>query len=214
MKELTVDMNQRQVRLVQAEGQPAPSFILFNSSGLVYGVFPIEKQLTASLIAFKNPVARASAYVNLYENMLNGRGLAPRQLLDVYRQALTQEPEELNLKLLTGQTTDIYWKFLKPQERTALAPILEKELWQAMQQNPAPNAKKLLFKANQSVALTKMAQNQLYQVWSKEQAPTGVKLTEEDYTSLALALAVRDYAAEPPILEKQLNRIQNTDRKK
>nr|WP_245849623.1 M1 family aminopeptidase [Hymenobacter crusticola] len=214
VKELTVNMSERQVRLPDAEGQAAPSFILFNSSGLGYGVFPVEKQMTAGLASLQNPVARASAYVNLYENMLNGRVIAPKQLLDVYRQLLTKEPEELNLKLLTGQVSEIYWKFLPTQERTALALALEKDLWQAMQQNAAPNAKKLLFKAYQSVALTKPAQDQLYQVWAKEQAPAGVKLTEDDYTALAQALAVRDYPAESPILEKQLTRIKNADRQK
>nr|WP_229755324.1 M1 family aminopeptidase [Hymenobacter cavernae] len=214
VKELTVNMSERQVRLPEAVGQPAPSFILFNSSGLGYGVFPIEKQMTAGLASLQNPVARASAYVNLYENMLNGRVVAPRQLLDAYRQLLTKEPEELNLKLLTGQMSELYWKFLLPQERLTLAPALEQELWQAMQQNAAPNSKKLLFKTYQSVALTKSAQDQLYQVWDKEQAPAGVKLTEDDYTALAQALAVRDYAAASPILDRQLTRIQNADRKK
>ncbi|QJX49317.1 aminopeptidase [Hymenobacter taeanensis] len=213
-KEVTVNMNQRQVELPQPEGKVAPAFILYNSSGLGYGVFPVDKQLTTGLGQLRNPVARAAAYVNLYENMLIGRSLAPRQLLDVYRKALPQEKEELNLKLLTGQLTDIYWKLLKPADRLALAPALERELWHAMQQNPAANSKKLLFKAYQSVALTKDAQTRLYQIWDKEQAPAGVKLTEDDYTALALALAVRDYPASTPILPKQLTRIQNPDRKK
>ncbi|WP_317239059.1 M1 family aminopeptidase [Hymenobacter sp. 5516J-16] len=213
-KELTVNMNQRQVSVPQAAGEPAPAYILFNSTGLGYGVFPVDKQLTAGLTALQNPVARAAAYVNLYENMLNGRSIAPQQLLAVCRQALPKEKEELNVKLLTGQLTDIFWKLLKPAERVALAPALEKELWQVLQQNPAPNAKKLLFKAYQSVALTQEAQTRLYHIWDKQQAPAGVKLTEDDYTALALALAVRDYPAATPILPRQLTRIQNPDRRK
>ncbi|TGE04886.1 M1 family metallopeptidase [Hymenobacter fodinae] len=213
-KEVTVNMNQRQVVLPQVESKVAPAFMLFNSTGLGYGVFPVDKQLTTGLGQLQNPVARAAAYVNLFENMLLGRSLAPRQLLEVYRKMLPQEKEELNIKLLTGQLTDIYWKLLKPADRLALAPTLERELWQIMQQNPAANSKKLLFKAYQSVALTKEAQTRLYQIWNKEQAPAGVKLTEDDYTALALALAVRDYPASTPILPKQLTRIQNPDRKK
>ncbi|WP_311136534.1 M1 family aminopeptidase [Hymenobacter cellulosilyticus] len=197
-KEVTVNMNQRQVVVPQPAGKVAPAFILFNSTGLGYGVFPIGKQLTTGLSQLPSPVARAAAYVNLYENMLNGRSIAPRQLLEVYRQTLPKEKEELNLKLLTGQLTDIYWKLLKPADRRVLAPVLEKELWQALQHNPAANAKKLLFKTYQSVALTQEAQSRLYQIWQAQQAPAGVKLTEDDYTSLALALAVRDYPAPVP----------------
>ena len=214
VKELTVNMNQRQVTLPEAVGETAPTFILFNSTGLGYGVFPIDKQLTANLTKLQNPVARAAAYVNFYENMLNGRAVAPRQLLEVYRQALPKEQEELNIKLLTGQATDIFWRLLRPAERVALAPTLEKELWQMMQQNPAASSKKLLFKAYQSVALTRAAQTRLYDIWNQEQAPAGIKLTEDDYTALALALAVRDYPAATPILPKQLARIQNPDRQK
>ncbi|OON69459.1 M1 family metallopeptidase [Hymenobacter sp. CRA2] len=213
-KELMVNMSQRQIAVPGAVGEAEPAFLLFNSTGLGYGMFPIDEQLTAGMARLTNPVARAANYVNLYENMLSGRYFAPRQLLDVYLRELPREQEELNIRLLTGQLTDIYWKLLRPQERAALAPALEKALWQTLQQNKAPNAKKLLFKACQSAALTQDAQTRLYQIWDKQQPPAGVKLTEEDYTALALALAVRDYPASQPILPRQLARIQNPDRRK
>ena len=212
-KELTVNMTERTVALPQAVGEPAPSFILFNSTGLGYGVFPVAPPLPAQLTTLKNPVARAAAYVNLYENMLNGQIIKPLALLNLYRQALTREPEELNLKLLTGQANAIFWQFLSPSQRLTVVPALEQDLWAALQKNPAANSKKLLFKTYQSVALTKTAQDRLYQIWQAQQAPIGVKLTEDDYTALALALAVRDYAAPAPILPAQLTRVKNTDRR-
>ncbi|HEX8506998.1 MAG TPA: M1 family aminopeptidase [Hymenobacter sp.] len=212
-EELAVNMDQRSVTLPQAAGKPVPSFILFNSTGLGYGVFPVAQQLTAQLARLKNPVARASAYVNLYENMLNGQATKPLELLTVYRQALTREPEELNLKLLTGQVSDIFWHLLSPAQRRAVVPALEQDLWAALQKTASANSKKLLFKTYQSVALTPAAQTCLYQIWQTEKAPTGVKLTEDDYTALALALAVRDYAAPQPILPQQLARIKNPDRR-
>ena len=212
-KELTVDMADRTVALPQAVGAPAPSFILFNSTGLGYGVFPVARQLPAQLPALPNPVARAAAYVNLYENMLNGQVLRPLALLAVCRQALTREPEELNLKLLAGQATDIFWHFLRPAQRLAVGAALEADLWAALQHNSSANARKLLFKAYQSVALTPAAQARLYQIWQAQKAPANVKLTEDDYTALALALAVRDYAAPASILPAQLARIKNPDRR-
>jgi len=216
-KELTVNMNQRAVALPQAVGEPAPGFVLFNATGLGYGVFPVARQLAARVTALPNPVARAAAYVNLYENMLRGAVVAPQELLAVYRQALTREPEELNLKLLTGQASAIFWQFLSPAQRLVVGPKLEAELWVALQTNALPNAKKLLFKTYQSVALTQPAQTRLYDVWQSQKAPAGVKLTEDDYTALALALAVRDYSPEhgptpAPILPRQLARIKNVDR--
>ncbi|WP_347160061.1 M1 family metallopeptidase [Pontibacter chitinilyticus] len=214
VKELTVNMNKPEVALAEATGAPVPDFILFNSTGQGYGVFPVDARLRDKLYTLEDPVARASAYITLYENMLNGRAVKPRQLLGLYRTGLSREPEELNLRLLSGQLSDIYWKLLTTAQREQLAPALEQELWSAMQQNTAANAKKLLFKTYQSIALSKAAQERLYKVWQSQVAPDGVKLSEDDYTSLALALAVRDYPESDALLNKQLNRIQNPDRKK
>ncbi|EMR02307.1 M1 family metallopeptidase [Cesiribacter andamanensis] len=209
-----VQMNQPQLRLKTIEGAKKPLYVLFNASGEGYGVFPVDTRNPATPFGLSDPVARASAYINLYENMLNGRSVAPRQLLDLYRSGLRQESEELNLKLLTEQMSDLYWRLLPAAERQALAPQLEEELWQAMRDNKDPNAKKLLFKAYQSMALSTEAKNRLYTLWESEKAPVGVVLTEDDYTALALALVLREYPAPSPILERQISRIPNPDRKK
>lgn len=208
-----VTIYQKQMQVPAATGKKVPDYILFNSSGIGYGVFPTDEKMLPQLATVKSPVARAAAYISLYENMLNGRFITPEKLLHTYRAILSQETEELNLKLLTGQLGSIYWRFMKPETRRALAPTLEKEIWEAMEKTRFPNFKKLLFKTYQNITLTKAAQTQLYQIWEKEQAPAGVKLTEDDFTSLAQALALREYAA-PDILLRQLRRIQNPDRRK
>ena len=190
-----------------------PKRIVFNSTGLGYGVFPAAPDLPTIVPQLKNPVARAASYVNLYENMLKGQVATPLQLLTAYRTALAREPEELNLKLLTGQASAVFWQFLTPAQRRAVGPALEADLWAALSKNPAPNAKKQLFKTYQSVARTPAAQTRLYDIWRTQKAPAGLKLTEDDYTALALALAVRDYAAPAPILPAQLARIKNDDRR-
>jgi aminopeptidase N len=190
-----------------------PRRIVFNSTGLGYGVFPAAPDLPATVAQLKDPVARAASYVNLYENMLRGEVVKPLELLAAYRPALAREPEELNLKLLTGQASAVFWQFLTPAQRRAVGPGLEADLWAALLKTPAPNAKKQLFKTYQSIARTPAAQTRLYQIWQTQKAPAGLKLTEDDYTALALALAVRDYAAPAPILPAQLARISNDDRR-
>ena len=188
-----------------------PTSIIFNYTGIGYGVFPTSAAQAALLPGLRSPVARAAAYVNLYENMLNGQALSPTQLLGFVRRTLGREPEELNLKLLTGQASAVFWQFLTPAQRRAMGPGLEADLWAALLKSPAPNAKKQLFKTYQSVALTPAAQRRLYQIWRTQKPPAGLKLTEDDYTALALALAVRDYPA--PILPAQLACISNPDRR-
>jgi len=210
---LPVNMSQREVAVPLPTGKGTLSYVLLNSQGLGYGVFPVAPQAADQLASLADPVARASTYIALYENMLSGRGLAPRPLLDRYITQTAHETNDLNIKLLTGQLSTIFWQFLKPAEREALAPTLEKSLWQAMLAQPKPGEQKLYFKAYQSVALTLEAQKRLHGIWRSQRAPGQVKLTEDDYTALALALAVRDYPAPRPILPQQLARITNVDRR-
>ena len=211
--EITVNMTQPTVDLRDAIGKPAPLFVVFNSTGQGYGRFPIDSAMLPNLMRLSNPVTRASAYINLYENMLAGSMVSPAQLADAYRSLLDKETEELNLRLLTGQLSDIVWQFTTPTDRPALAVAVEKAAWTALEKAGNPGNKKLLFRLYQSVALSTEARQRLYNIWNSQQAPTGVTLTEDDYTSLALALAVRDYPADG-ILERQLARIKNPDRQK
>ena len=210
-QQLTVRMSQPEVRVPLPAG--APASVLLNAQGLGYGVFPVAPAVADDLAALTDPVTRASVYVALYENMLGGRGLAPRPLLSRYLAQTAHETNDLNIKLLTTQLGDIYWKFLPPAQRRALAPTVEKALWQAMQAQAKPGEQKLYFQAYQRVALTPEAQKRLYDIWQSQQAPGLVKLTEDDYTSLALALAVRAYPAAQPLLPQQLARIKNPDRR-
>jgi aminopeptidase N len=210
--EYTVHMDQQQLRLKDLEGQSIPKYIIFNSSGQGYGLFPVDKKMLPFITSSNNPVMRASGYINLYENMLSGNTITPGELLKYYQAILSKETEELNLRLLTTHISDVFWRFLLPTTRRAVAASLQPKLWQAMMNEKSANKKKLLFKAFQSIALTRDAEDTLYHIWKKEQPPLGVKLTEEDYTSLALSLAVRDYPV-AGILEEQVKRIRNVDRK-
>ena len=212
VEELTVNMNQAQVELPEAIGKPAPSFIVFNSSGQGYGLFPVDTTMISKLATLKNPVTRAAAYINLYETMLTGQ-TRPEKLTATYTNLLGHEPEELNVRLLTSQLSDIVWNFTRPEKRPALAASVEQATWQAMEQETGAGTRKLLFRLYQAVALSQQAQDRLYTIWNTQKAPTGVTLTEDDYTSLALALAVRDYPA-MDILTNQLARIKNPDRRK
>lgn len=212
IEEMSVNMNTQQVIVDSAKGKPVPEFILFNSSGRGYALFPVDTKMLFRLTALKSPVMRASAYINLYENMLSKKDVTPKQLMEVYKTLLAKETEELNLRLITGQMADIFWRLILPAERANEATALETILWETMQNETVANKKKILFKTYQSIALGKEAQDTLYAIWKSEKPPKGVKLTEEDYTSLALTLAVKDYP-EAGILQQQLSRIQNPDRR-
>jgi len=212
-EELTVNMNVSSVHLTAAAGRKVPQGILFNSSGHGYGVFPVDAGVLPRLSSLKDPVMRASAYINLYENMLDGRGISPRRLLELDQAALSGETEELNLGIILDQVTSIYWRFLSLQVRDSLAGSLENDLWQAMLNAGTGNLKKLLFRTYGNIVVSRSGVERLYKIWKDQQPPAGVKLSEEDYTGMAAALALRGYPEQEVILQEQLSRIQNGDRR-
>ena len=231
--ELTVNMNQPTVELTEAIGKPIPQHIIFNTSGQGYGLFPFDTLTGLQVEMVKSPVTRAATYINLYENMLAGQVISPAFLASFYTYLLETESEELNLRLISSQLSDIIWNFTRPEKRPAIAAFAEQQAWRAMEQETAPRPsslgpsspgpsspgpsslgkKKVLFRLYQNIALSQQAKDRLYAIWKDQKAPSGVTLTEDDYTSLALALAVRDYPADG-ILMKQLARIKNPDRRK
>ncbi len=210
---LQVNADRAMVTLPAAASKAVPLAVLLNASGQGYGLFPADQQLLAQLPSLKNAVMRASAYISLYENMLSGRAVTPLQLLKTYCGLLTVEREELNLNLLLDQLSAVFWRFLSPAARLKQTPVVEQALWKALAQVPAGNAKKLLFKTYSGIALSRAAQDSLFTIWKTQQPPAGIRLAEDDYTALAAALAIRDYPGYEQVLQEQLSRIQNTDRR-
>ncbi len=209
-EELTVNMQQQSVTIETAAGKPVPAFVLFNTTGQGYGLFPIDKKALPYISGY-SPVIRAASYINLYENMLAG-SVTPAELLQFYSAQLTAETEELNLRQITSQISNIYWQFTTPAVRNQLAASMENDVWNAMTRAATAGRKKLLFRLYEGIAQTNTAKEKLYNIWQQQQPPAGVKLSEDDYTSLALDLAVRDYPV-ANLLQQQLQRIQNPDRK-
>jgi aminopeptidase N len=226
VEELTVNMNSASVRVDKAVGKEEPLCVVFNSSGQGYGLFPVDMHALpwlagaggmapagAGVAAAPTAAMRASAYINLYENMLAGMAVTPRQLLAYDRRALSREPEELNLNILLEQVNSVFWRFLSPPLRDSMAGGLERDLLQAMDVVTSGNEKKLLFRAFSNIALSQEGQDRLFLIWKNRQPPAGVKLSEDDYTNLAVALALRDYPEYRAVLAEQVSRIQNKDRK-
>ncbi len=209
--EITVNMAGPNVVVTEAFGKAVPEYILFNSTGQGYGVFPVDSAMPVPA-NLRNPLMRASAIINLYENMLSGAAMPPDSFLLKNLAALRSEEEELISSLLAGYITDVYWRLLRPANRQAMGPGVEKQLWQMLQDDIPANKKKIIFRTYQSLALTGPALDNLYHIWKGQRAPAGVKLTEDDYIALALSLALKEHA-DTSILSVQQARITNPDRK-
>ncbi|AEV96667.1 aminopeptidase [Niastella koreensis] len=209
---IPVNMNTAGMQLKAASGLTKPLFILFNSDGIGYGLFPADKAMQEQLFTQQSAVSRAAAYVNIYENVLSGRYMTPAELLALLTKGLAIEKEETNLRLLTNYIASLYWTFTRAADRIAFSTQLETALWNAMEAQTQPNNKKVLFRAYQNVYVSEVAGKRMYEIWQLQQPPAGIKLAEEDYTSLALTLALKNDTA-ATVITQQRNRMSDADKK-
>ncbi|MCT4179782.1 aminopeptidase [Elizabethkingia anophelis] len=211
IEKVDVRFSEKQQDITELKGRQKPLFVLQNSSGIGYGVFNVDNDLISGFSLIKDPVSRASAYISLYENMLVGSGITPQELLHFFAGQLQKESTELNLRLITGYISGIYWGFLTESIRNKESESLENIVWNALQKQAAVNNKKNLFDCYQGIFQSKKAYDNLYTIWKSQTAPQSITLNDEDFTSLALALSLRNNNNND-LLQEQLTRIKNPDR--
>ena len=212
VKVLSVNIKDRNLSLKEAIGLEKPLNIIYNYNGFGYGVFPLDGNIE-SVLALKDEVARASTYINIYENTLTGN-VAPGKAFDCFIKGIQQEENELVLKIITNQTSNVFWKFLTEKQQNKAQKQLEDVLYKRLQANLSSNIKKTLFNLFSSIAYSNSAKAKLYSLWSKEKVIQSLKLNEDDYTNMAMNLAIFKHAKADEILNKARTTITNPDKQK
>lgn len=209
---VSVDIKKGELDLTSVKGLEKPVYYLFNADGMGYGLFPVDPEMLKSISSISEPLERASIYINLYENTLAGNYLKPVEALNLLTKMLDIEKNELNLKLITGYLSTLYWSFIAPKERLAISDKLEKSILDALGRQEQANCKKILFNAYRSVYLSASASKKMMEIWEKKSPPEGVKLTEDDYINLAVSIALR---ADTPttVVARQIEKTENIDRR-
>ncbi|HUF46396.1 MAG TPA: M1 family aminopeptidase [Vicinamibacterales bacterium] len=216
VREFAVTLAQAEAEVAEAVGLPVPDWVLPVGGGLGYGDFVLDDQTLSSLpaatAAIRDPVTRGAAWVALWETMLEGR-VAPDRLLASLMTALPRETDELLVDRLLGYTRTAFWRFTEPDERARLAPRLESTLRSGLSRAGSTSARAAWFNTLRSVATTGTTLFWLERVWRGDERIGGLPLSENDLSELALDLAVRDIEGAAAILETQLDRITNPDRR-
>jgi aminopeptidase N len=213
---LTVEMTGREVEVQKATGLPAPRYVLPTGGGWAYGDFTLDKTTLAYLVAnlpdVADPLTRGSAWVTLWDAMLDGQ-VPPDAFLDLTLRALPRETDEQLTSRVLGYASNTWWRFVDQPQRTTRAARFESLLREGLAQAGTPSQKASWFGTLRNVALTPATVNWLRQVWEKKETVSGLPLAEADYTSLALELAVRQVDGWSDVLKTQLSRIENPDRR-
>jgi aminopeptidase N len=191
-------------------------WVLPTGGGLGYGDFVLPSEmleaLATDLPTITDPLTRGAAVLTLWESMLEGR-ISPARLRDALMTALPVERDELNVTRLIGQLQSIFWRFTSPSDRAATAPRLEAVLKDGLTRATTVSLKSTWFNALKNTATTPETITWLQQVWNRSTPIPGLKLSENDEADLAMELALRGGAESETMLDAQLTRIQNPDRK-
>jgi aminopeptidase N len=157
-------------------------------------------------------LTRGAAIVTLWEEMLDGR-VRPNALADLLLAAVAREKDELNVERMLGYTQQLYWRFLDPKTRAAIAPRLDATLRAGMTDAASQSLKSAWFNAIRDTAEGANTLAWLERVWRQTETIPGLVLAESDYITLAQELAVRGVGNAEEILATQIERTQNPDRK-
>ncbi len=200
----------------EAAGLPTPAWVLPVGRGLGYGFFDLDPAtndyLAQSLHEIADPLTRGAALVAIWESMLEGT-VAPSSVLQELMTALPRETDELNVQQMLDDLRTAYWRFTTAGDRRALAPGLETLLRSGLDRATTTSAKAAWFAALRSVALTPETMAWLKQVWSHDVSIAGLPLAEADEADLTVDLALREVPGTPALLDAQLLRFKNPDRK-
>lgn len=212
----TVTLDGERADATNAVDLPVPLYVLPNGGGWAYGRFAVDRTtleyLSTSIFEIADPLTRGSAWVTLWDAMLEHE-VTPDVFVDLALAALPLETDEQLTSRVLGYTRRAWWRFLSPDQRAARAEALEALLRQSLDAATTPSLKSAWFSALRDVGMTASSVAWLRQVWSRETTVTGLPLAEQDYIALAEALAVREVAGWREVLESELARIENPDRK-
>ncbi|OXB01515.1 peptidase M1 [Flavobacterium oncorhynchi] len=213
VKVLTANIKEQNLVLKEAVGLEKPLAVVYNYNGFGYGVFPLDENNLKYIATLKDEVARASSYSNLYENTLIGN-ISPEKAYDCFLKGVQTEENELVLRIASNNLNTIYWRLFTEKQQNKVQKQLETVLNERLQANLSANIKKTLFGLFSSIAYSDSAKAKLYQIWNKEIVIPGLKLNEDDFTNMAMNLAIFKHEKADEILEKTRTTITNPDKKK
>ncbi|MBL7851868.1 MAG: hypothetical protein JNN04_13280 [Cyclobacteriaceae bacterium] len=183
-----------------------------NYDGRGYGYFHADTEvLQATWRTEKAAVTRAAVWMTLWESFLR-EPISPISFSQEIMEAIAREKDPLLLEYLTDKLDRVFWQFLTPADRSLMAQGIEDKLLERLTVERDNSCKRALFSVFRSLASSPDGVSTLKRLWTKE-ITLGMELNERDYIQLAYALALRQAEGSERILDEQLSRLSNPDRK-
>ena len=216
VRSFPVELSGARTTVPGAVGLADVQFVLPTGGGLAYGTFVLDEPSRLALLkgtgGLKDPLTRGAAWLTLWGEVLDGR-LAPPAFIDAVLAALPREDVQQNTQLMVGSLREAYWRFITPAERLRRSPVVERAMRDGLARSATASAKSTYWNGFRSMALTPDGIGQLERVWARTEKVAGLPMAEADEATMALELAVRGRRNASGILDAQLARMTNPDRK-
>lgn len=203
-------------RLTLPEPAPAPRVILPNASPMSYGYFTLNAAGRDYLLQegrlLADPLLRATAYWSLYEEGVRNN-LSPVDLATSFLAAAKNEPDPLNQQRLLGYLQDMFWQYLRADEREQFQQQLSDDLWAMLSSGDHRDNQATIWSTYQSTALPADHRERLYRLWAGEEDLPALTLTENRRISLAATLAIVQPERAEEVLSATYDSIANPDQK-
>jgi aminopeptidase N len=194
----------------------AADFVFTNGAGTEYGAFILDDASIAYLLENISEVndvfQQGKLWLSLYESLLAGK-TKPKDYLQTLQGAIPQTTDLQLLDSLLEHYRTIYWRFLSPLQRADLAPRSEQILHKILVGDASTSIKTSVFKTYVNTFYSQQSKQLIEQIWKQQKNDFGITLSENDHTSLAMQLALRDVPNAEAIINQQIERIKNPNRK-
>lgn len=213
---ILLDFDNDHAHVAFSDALSRPALIIANADGYGYGYFVLDevsrKYLLKNINQLESPMWRGVSWLSLWENMLH-LGIHPKFLVPVLLEGIQTETDPLIRQRILGYLGNLYWQYLSEPARKQVNGAIEQVLWNALEKTGDRRWKTALFGTYRNVAESPAALERLQAIWDKKLEVTGLSLSENDYIELAFQLAVRATPDSETLLEQQLARVTNADRK-
>lgn len=213
-KKVKVNLKDKITTITFDPDTPLPKAILPNASPMSYGFFDLKAENYDTLIALlpylPDPIVRATIYWSLYEAVTR-HTFPATTVFDAYLQNLSRESDPLNQQRILSYAQNLFWQYIKPTERKALALASSQILREALSSGTLQSVQNELWNAYRQMAISPAHQEYLYRIWLGDEPLPFLTLTENRRIALAASLAIYLPKRAEEIIETESRQIQNPD---
>lgn len=200
----------------ELNGVACPDFILPNYEDQDYALFGLDKSSLRhagkALTQLPENLSRYQLW-HILMQMVKDLELSPKAFMEMAMEALKFESNETIIGFLSTRYTTYrnfrqqYFQYLSPAQRAAVAPNLEKVLWQRVMTSPPRSSVRLIFfDFYLSIAQTKNSQDRLFEMITKGNTPEGVPMDPPRRWRLIRALAANGHPEAKNLIESEFKK--------